>query len=197
MTATAKKPSRRPTLEALESRELMAAGLTASLSNGLLYVEGTELADTIRVRQLSGQLSVDGVSISTGSGAVASVSMSAVRSIRVNALGGNDQVWLAYGSEHAIPGLVDGGAGDDFLFGAGGSDTLEGGAGNDTLEGGAGSDTLKGGAGSDTYVFKAASTAETDTITELAGGGTDRLDFSTLAAADGVTVNLASTTTAL
>jgi choice-of-anchor C domain-containing protein len=45
--------------------------------------------------------------------------------------------------------VLNGGAGNDQLFGNGGNDTLNGGAGNDSLFGGAGDDTLRGGAGSD------------------------------------------------
>jgi Ca2+-binding RTX toxin-like protein len=44
---------------------------------------------------------------------------------------------------------IDGGAGDDFIFGQGGADTLNGGDGNDYLSGGTGNDTLMGGIGVD------------------------------------------------
>ena len=50
-----------------------------------------------------------------------------------------------------------------------GNDTLSGGAGNDLLDGGAGNDAMDGGAGNDTYVVDSLS----DTVTELAGQGTD------------------------
>lgn len=45
---------------------------------------------------------------------------------------------------------LDGGAGDDLLFGMGGDDILRGGDGNDLLFGGSGNDYLDGGAGKDT-----------------------------------------------
>ena len=45
---------------------------------------------------------------------------------------------------------LDGGAGDDLLFGMGGDDILRGGDGNDLLFGGSGNDYLDGGAGEDT-----------------------------------------------
>ncbi|HEX8525763.1 M10 family metallopeptidase C-terminal domain-containing protein, partial [Allosphingosinicella sp.] len=48
------------------------------------------------------------------------------------------------------------------------ANALDGGEGNDTLTGGLGADRLTGGAGNDTYVIDA-----TDTLVELAGGGTD------------------------
>jgi Ca2+-binding RTX toxin-like protein len=44
---------------------------------------------------------------------------------------------------------VDGGAGDDFIWGNYGNDTLIGGAGDDYLDGGAGINVVRGGAGND------------------------------------------------
>ena len=46
--------------------------------------------------------------------------------------------------------IMDGGAGNDRIFGLGGGDWLIGGEGNDTLYGGEGDDLLDGGAGADT-----------------------------------------------
>jgi Ca2+-binding RTX toxin-like protein len=88
-----------------------------------------------------------------------------------------------------------GNASDNVFIGGSGNDILTGGAGNDSLTGGAGNDTLNGGANNDTYVFAAATVAETDTLVEQAGEGTDWLDFSTMTVA--VTINLASATTSL
>ncbi|MFN6108242.1 MAG: SdrD B-like domain-containing protein, partial [Planctomycetaceae bacterium] len=64
------------------------------------------------------------------------------------------------------------------LLGNAGLDTLIGGAGNDTLDGGLGNDSLQGGADNDTYLLDTDLGLGTDTITELAGGGVDTLDFS-------------------
>ena len=58
---------------------------------------------------------------------------------------------------------------DNIITGNNGNNTLNGGAGNDTLNGGAGIDSLIGGTGNDTYIVDNAG----DTITELAGEGTD------------------------
>ncbi|MEX2187071.1 MAG: SdrD B-like domain-containing protein [Pirellulales bacterium] len=81
---------------------------------------------------------------------------------------------------------------DDELIGGAGNDLLDAGDGNDTLTGGEGSDNAIGGLGDDTYVFGTASAAQTDTVNELAlaTGGVDVLDFTSLAAGDGATVNL-------
>ena len=76
------------------------------------------------------------------------------------------------------------------LGGGGGADTLVGGPGGDAFLGGAGNDTANGMGGDDTHVFGPASSAETDTIIDGAGGGSDTLDFSTLPTTDPVAVDL-------
>src|SRR5262245_53537472 len=77
-------------VEALETRYLSAVNLTASLSGGILSIEGPERADTIRVRQNAGKISVDGLQITMGNTRVSNVSASQVKSISIKALGGND-----------------------------------------------------------------------------------------------------------
>ncbi|ORF30273.1 hypothetical protein BGI09_08135 [Snodgrassella alvi] len=71
---------------------------------------------------------------------------------------GDDELY-AYSNEDTV---LNGGLGNDSLFGANGNDTLiggdgndriYGGAGNDVLTGGTGNDYLEGGAGSDIYIF--------------------------------------------
>jgi VCBS repeat-containing protein len=69
---------------------------------------------------------------------------------------------------------LDGGAGTDSLAGGNNNDSIAGGAGADTLDGGAGNDTMAGGDDDDTYYVDSIS----DSIIELAGGGTDSVNSS-------------------
>src|SRR5262249_17725896 len=80
------------------------------------------------------------------------------------------------------------------LVSGGGDDPLLGGAGTDIVSGGSGNDVLPGGAGNDVYQSLAATSPEVDTVVELTGQGTDRLDFAALAATTPVTINLGSDT---
>ena len=66
---------------------------------------------------------------------------------------------------------LNGGAGNDTLFGRDGDDTLLGGGGNDTLDGGDGADSLIGGGGRDTADYSAATTI-TRADLELSGTNT-------------------------
>lgn len=61
------------------------------------------------------------------------------RSVRLEGGGGNDDIW--------------GRSGNDDLFGGSGNDTLDGGSGRDELRGGSGNDTLDGGSGDDEFVL--------------------------------------------
>ncbi|PTQ75089.1 Hint domain-containing protein [Celeribacter persicus] len=82
---------------------------------------------------------------------------------------------------------LDGGAGNDTLYGEGGDDTLLGGADNDTLYGGEGDDTLQGGIGADVlYGDQGESTEEsgrqaTITIDSQAGAYDGMLVLKTVA----------------
>ncbi len=76
---------------------------------------------------------------------------------------------------------LDGLGGNDTILGLDGADRLDGGSGNDSLDGGAGDDTLvgtggsdrlAGGTGNDLYVVGVTNIV----VTELADGGTDRIE---------------------
>jgi Ca2+-binding RTX toxin-like protein len=76
---------------------------------------------------------------------------------------------------------LEGGAGNDRLFGVRGSDVLRGGAGDDVLLPGRGGDRIAGGAGDDHFVFQTAREAGrggwSDRIVDF-GRGHDRIDLS-------------------
>ncbi|WDP90361.1 MAG: VWA domain-containing protein [Desulfobacter sp.] len=65
---------------------------------------------------------------------------------------GNDTI---YGQEGID--IIDGGAGDDTINGGSGNDIINGGAGDDTINGGTGNDTIDGGEGFDTLLVDDAS----------------------------------------
>ena len=150
----------RPTVEALESRDLLAAGILAYVQNSNLIIEGTVGNDYLSVTQSAGKLSVYGTQITVGSAKVASVDTSAISNVIVNAYAGNDTIIVNSLTEDTI---VYGGDGNDSIYGGAGNDILDGGAGNDLIYGGAGNDrliaghapnerdTLVGGAGFDSY----------------------------------------------
>lgn len=112
------RPNRSPSVpqrtrlavEGLEGRELMAAALTATLNGGVLRVEGTSANDVIHVRyDASRVVSVDGVAITTGTGAIAQVGADTVQKILVVGAGGNDAVSVDMGtSPPATTALVEG-----------------------------------------------------------------------------------------
>jgi len=83
---------------------------------------------------------------------------------------------------NALTNRIEGGSGDDAIWGEGGQqDVLLGGAGNDALtggsdvdfmDGGTGADTMTGLGGNDTYIVDNAK----DVVSELSKGGTDEVD---------------------
>src|SRR6266511_405364 len=98
-----RRPSFQPRLECLEDRTLMAAHLTASLSDGLLRIDGTGGNDQIVVRQSNYRISVDGTDIRVkGVGAVHSVKASDVSVLNVRGLEGDDVIILG-GDETSGP----------------------------------------------------------------------------------------------
>jgi Ca2+-binding RTX toxin-like protein len=82
--------------------------------------------------------------------------------------------------------VINGGDGDDIIYGQAGDDIINGGNGNDTIFGGVGSDILTGDAGADTFAFldsDFANSASTDRITDFEDG-IDLIDISDYGIAD-------------
>jgi hypothetical protein len=74
--------------------------------------------------------------------------MSEATGVRIDGGNGDDTLYGGAGND-----TIDGGRGADLLFGEEGDDILIGGNGADTLVGGPGDDALTGGSGGDTFVF--------------------------------------------
>ncbi len=85
------------------------------------------------------------------------------------------------GTGNGANNTLTGNVAANLLSGLAGNDTLIGGEVNDTLDGGEGTDSMVGGLGDDVFVVD----ATTDRVSELAGGGTDRVEAS-------ITLTLAS-----
>jgi diguanylate cyclase (GGDEF)-like protein len=110
----------------------------------------------------SGVLVTDasGTSLTPGSGCIVygpGVGCAMPQSVTVNAGDGDDSVII----HSPLPFTLNGGAGQDSLYGSDGADTLDGGDGDDMLAGGPGGDVFRGGSGEDTLTFAAHSVAVT------------------------------------
>jgi hypothetical protein len=121
-------------LEALEDRTVPAS---ASFANGILYVNGTNYAETIRVTQDTTRINVE------GAGYVAATS---VRSIVVNGYAGNDYIDMR---TVRVPATIYGGDGNDVIVGTKAADSIFAGWGNDRVWGMEGNDSMSGEWGND------------------------------------------------
>ena len=95
----------------------------------------------------------------------------------INGLDGDDIIDLT-SPDYSLAGqiiTINGGLGNDAIWGSDATETLIGGEGNDILFGGSGNDTLTGGAGADTFEFTV--TAASDTITDYSKSEGDILKF--------------------
>jgi len=116
--------------------------VSATLQDGVLTVLGSRGGDQITLFKTLNNVQVIGDGQRIGSFAAA-----AVTTIEVFGGRGNDLVSIA--SNLTTRSLVDGGIGNDQLFGGNGPTVLVGGPGNDFLFGGAGRNVLIGGDGRD------------------------------------------------
>lgn len=173
--------------EIMEARQYPAAALVATLTAGVLNIEGTTKADTITVQQTGDQLAVrngtTALQVKVGTAGVNQVSASQVQLITINSLGGNDTIRL---DGVSVAAIINGGDGLDNITGGNGNDTFTGGLGNDILNGGGGVDTLIESGNFNFVLTNAQLTSNgTDKLTsiELArltgGAGNNKLDAST------------------
>jgi hypothetical protein len=160
--------------------------LTGGLGDDVYLFGNSTIAQTDTIVEASGG-GVDKVDFSTATGVV-TINLS---SDTATATAANRTVKTGTGGAAFIENAV-GGTNNDIITGNGTANVLVGNAGNDTLNGGNGNDTLSGGAGNDSYLFGNSTVAQTDTVIEASGGGTDKLDFGTVTTA--VTINLSSDT---
>src|SRR4051812_5572945 len=109
-------------LEQLERRRMLASAF-ASVTGGLLSINGTSGPDLISVTSSAGNI------IATRGAESISFASSTVQRISVTAGAGDDSIV----SSVALPAT---------LLGEDGNDSLKGGSANDSLNGGAGNDTL-------------------------------------------------------
>ena len=109
--------------EPLEPRSLMSA----SLVNGVLAVTGTDAPDKIGI-----DVAANGILFVDENGLRQAFSSYEIRSISVDARGGNDRIALA--ANVRVPTTLRGGAGNDTLIGGNGADAMFGGEGTDLAD---------------------------------------------------------------
>jgi len=148
-------------LEGLEQRVL----LSASLDDGALMIEGTDVSDSIVVDVDPADENMVRVNINDE---VTTYLAENIQHIRINAGEGDDTITIdlpqslegirsrvfgGEGNDQITTGggrdAIFGGAGDDQINAGGGNDFVRGGDGNDQIDGGDGNDRLMGGNGDD------------------------------------------------
>ncbi len=136
--------------EEITSDPTEVAGGDATLANGIITVDGTEGDDHIIVQRSTDQNEVFVIEI-RNNGAdtfVTAFNAADVSAVVLNGLGGDDVLGMR-DSGAEMEAVLNGGAGNDVLFGGDANDALDGGAGDDYLFGRGGDDTLDGGLGGD------------------------------------------------
>ncbi|WP_205859828.1 calcium-binding protein [Cochlodiniinecator piscidefendens] len=126
----------------------------------------------------------------------------------IRGMGGDDIIDLT-SPDYSLAGLsmlVDGGAGNDTIWGSDANDNIFGGAGNDVIFGGAGTNVLTGGLGADVFEFTRSSTNTSVTDFDITEGdmlrfyntGGAEFDSSSLRlTADGFTISYTDTTSGI
>jgi len=155
-----------------------------------IHVTGTAGVDVVPVVGTGGPDVVAAVSSGTdvivdGATPGVFVRLTAVETVDVDLLGGEDQ-FASAGNVAALVALdVDGGADRDVISGGNGADVLVGGAGDDFIDGQQGVDTVNGGVGADVFQWDPG-----DGNDVLVGGAdADRLTFNGSSASEIIEVS--------
>jgi hypothetical protein len=160
-------------VERLEGRIVLAAGIGYDRRTGVVAIVGSEGAEAVEVRQQGPSIVV---SMNSAAGRFSrTLRGSSVTRVSFTGLTGDD----SFTNRTAIPSRADGGDGNDALRGGRGADELIGGRGGDQLFGGDGTDRMQGGAGDDVLQggVGADVLAGAEGGDDLFGGaGNDRLD---------------------
>lgn len=128
----------------------------AGIREGVLYIVGNDLANTIKVDPPNG--SQVKVTTAVVPGGALQFPEAGFSSLHILGRGGNDVITVS--GKLLKNAFIDGGAGSDTLTGGGANDILLGGAGNDKLTGKLGADFISGGLGSDTWTVEGGSAAD-------------------------------------
>ena len=167
-------------VEELKCRQLLS--VSYNLSSGVLTATGDGNSQTIHVFRSTG-VGVDDINIRETIGGASSdsqwYSTSSITQITILGQGGNDTIIIETDGSHPIgtegvdtPTNVDGGVGDDTVWGGDGPDTANGNDGYDVLHGRNGADTLRGGADCDeVYGYAGNDTIEGGTDGDFLQGG--------------------------
>ena len=125
-------------VESMESRELM----TASLSRGLLNIQGTKFDDVIEVRRAPDQPNV--IQVVENNKVTFSASALKVARIRINGAAGSDSILVNEANgKISVPTLITGGANDDIIKGGSGRNQIDGGSGRNAVRKSLGRDIVK------------------------------------------------------
>ncbi len=144
-------------IESLEQRRTLSANPV--LTDGVLAVQGTALPDQIEAVVVFDSLAVrvnnqwtvypnnqvHEIRVFGGAGNdVIRMHGNLVQTTSIDGGNGDDWIWGSPQDDQ-----IQGGFGNDWIFGLAGRDTIDGGAGHDNLYGGAGDDLIQGGQGDD------------------------------------------------
>ena len=146
----------------------MFAVTTGVNASGVLTVQGTGAADAITLTNVAATGGQPAKIRVVAAGLNATFTASAVKSVAVNAGGGDDVVNTSAVNK---PTVLNGGTGNDRLTSGPAADALNGGDGNDVLDGGTGADFLSGGAGQDTATYASRTAGVTVSLDNVANDG--------------------------